>query len=117
MKQWMSSTTAVFAKFSGVMHMFAGYNKAIHETQGRQGLYAEDFYLTLVLAFNQSPVCLAFAMTVNKSQRQSVKHVRIDLHTPVFTYDQLYVALPRATAKNQIYVLFPHVHKDSELRM
>jgi hypothetical protein len=43
MKQWMSSTTAVIAKFSGVMHMFADYDKVIHETQGRQGHYAEDF--------------------------------------------------------------------------
>ena len=53
-------------------------------------------------------------MTINKSQGQSVKHVGIDLHTPVFTHGQLYVALPRATAKNQIYVLFPQGEAGSQ---
>ena len=63
--------------------------------------------MTFILAQCQFPVRLAFAMTINKSQGQSVKHVGIDLRTPVFTHGQLYVALSRATTKNQIYVLFP----------
>ena len=62
--------------------------------------------LTFILAHHQFPVHLAFAMTINKSQGQSVKHVGVDLHTPVFTHGQLYVAFSRATAKNQFYVLF-----------
>ena len=63
--------------------------------------------LTFILAHSQFPVHLAFAMTTNKSQGQSVKHRGIDLCTPVFTHGQLYIALSRATAKNQFYVLFP----------
>jgi ATP-dependent exoDNAse (exonuclease V) alpha subunit len=46
-------------------------------------------------------------MTTNKSQGQSVKHVGIDLHTPVFTHGQLYVALSQATSKHQIHVQIP----------
>ena len=70
-------------------------------------LHSQKSDFTFILARRQFPVRLAFAMTINKSQGQSVKHVGIDLHTPVFTHGQLYVALSRATSKSQIYVLFP----------
>jgi hypothetical protein len=40
---------------------------------------------------------LAFALTINKAQGQSVKNVGIDLRHPVFSHGQLYVALSRAT--------------------
>ena len=33
---------SIHAKFSGVTHTFAGYDKVVHETQERQGHYAED---------------------------------------------------------------------------
>jgi len=46
-------------------------------------------------------------MTINKGQGRSVRHVGIDLCTPVSTHCQLYGALSRATVKNQIYILFP----------
>jgi hypothetical protein len=36
---------------------------------------------------------LAFVMTINKSQGQSVTHVGIDLHLPIFIHELLYVAL------------------------
>jgi ATP-dependent exoDNAse (exonuclease V) alpha subunit len=70
-------------------------------------LYTRKSDLTFILARRQFPVRLSFAMTINKSQGQSVRHVGIDLRTPVFTHGQLYVALSRATTVNQIYVLFP----------
>ena len=54
----------------------------------------------------QFPVRLAFAMTINKSQGQSVKHVGIDLRNPVFTHGQLYVALFRCTSSANVKVLF-----------
>ena len=55
----------------------------------------------------QFPVRLAFAMTINKVQGQSVKHVGLDLRTPVFTYGQLYVVLSRSTSGQRIKFLFP----------
>jgi len=55
----------------------------------------------------QFPVRLAFAMTINKAQGQSVKYVGLDLRVPVFSHGQLYVALSRATSHHRISVLLP----------
>lgn len=55
----------------------------------------------------QFPIKLAYAMTINKAQGQSVKYVGIDLRTPVFTHGQLYVALSRCTAFHRISILLP----------
>jgi ATP-dependent DNA helicase PIF1 len=62
----------------------------------------------------QLPVQLAFAMSINKAQGQSVKHIGIDLRTPVFTHGQLYVALSRSTAVARVKVLFPSNEPVSE---
>src|SRR5271156_695035 len=63
--------------------------------------------LPIPLRCRQFPVRLAFAMTINKSQGQSVKHVGLDLRTSVFLHGQLYVALSRCTSGNRIKVLLP----------
>lgn len=55
----------------------------------------------------QFPVRLAFAMSINKAQGQSVKYVGLDLRTPVFTHGQLYVALSRVTSPHHLHVLLP----------
>ncbi|KAL5709981.1 DNA helicase [Ranunculus cassubicifolius] len=55
----------------------------------------------------QFPVRLAFAMTINKSQGQSVKYVGVDLRNEVFSHGQLYVALSRCTSASRISVLLP----------
>ena len=64
---------------------------------------AED--LPLPLRRSQFPVRLAFAMTVNKSQGQSLKHVGLDLWSPVFSHGQLYVGLSRCTSGSRLKVL------------
>jgi hypothetical protein len=53
----------------------------------------------------QFPVCLAFALSINKAQGQSVKYVGLDLRVPVFTHGQLYVALSQVTSSENIKVL------------
>ena len=68
-------------------------------------LSAED--IPVKFRCHQFPVWLAFAMTINKSQGQSVADVGLDLHTLVFSHGQLYVALSCYTSESQIKVLFP----------
>ena len=55
----------------------------------------------------QFPVRLAFALSINKSQGQSAAYVGLNLHVPVFSHGQLYVALSRATSHNHVKVLLP----------
>ena len=56
----------------------------------------------------QFPVQLALAMTINKSQGQTLSHVGIDLRKPVFSHGQLYMAFSRATSSQHIKVLLPN---------
>ncbi|XP_058190922.1 uncharacterized protein LOC131308122 isoform X2 [Rhododendron vialii] len=61
----------------------------------------------------QFPIRLAYALTINKSQGQSVKFVGVDLRTAVFSHGQLYVALSRCTSFDRISVLLSKVELDS----
>jgi ATP-dependent exoDNAse (exonuclease V) alpha subunit len=53
----------------------------------------------------QFPIRLSFAMTVNKTQGQTIPNVMVYLPEPVFSHGQLYVALSRATARSNIRIL------------
>jgi ATP-dependent DNA helicase PIF1 len=68
--------------------------------------------LPLPLRRHQFPVRLAFSMTINKSQGQSVFFVGLDLQTPVFSHGQLYVALSRCTSAARIKVLLNENNTD-----
>lgn len=52
----------------------------------------------------QYPLILAWAMSIHKSQGQSIERLRIDL-TKIFEMGQIYVALSRATNKDTLEVL------------
>ncbi|QRW17527.1 ATP-dependent DNA helicase PIF1 [Rhizoctonia solani] len=56
------------------------------------------------LSRRQFPVQVAFAMTVNKSQGQSVDHVGLDLEREAFSHGQLYVAFSRCTSASHVFV-------------
>jgi ATP-dependent DNA helicase PIF1 len=43
----------------------------------------------------QFPVRVAFALTINKSQGQTLDHVGVYLRCPIFAHGHLYVALSR----------------------
>jgi len=48
---------------------------------------------------------LSYAMTINRFQGQSLRFVRLYLPTPVFSHDQLYVAVSRVQSKSRLKIL------------
>ncbi|XP_071687457.1 uncharacterized protein [Rutidosis leptorrhynchoides] len=53
----------------------------------------------------QFPDNVCFAMTINKSQGQSLSNVGLYIRKPVFTHGQHYVAVSRVTSKKGLKVL------------
>ncbi|KAF8099160.1 hypothetical protein N665_0249s0002, partial [Sinapis alba] len=53
----------------------------------------------------QYPIRLCYAMTINKSQGQSLNQVALYLPRPVFTHGQLYVAMSRVTTPSGLKIL------------
>ncbi|CAN0904892.1 ATP-dependent DNA helicase PIF1 [Linum grandiflorum] len=55
----------------------------------------------------QYPIRLCYAMTINKSQGQTLEHIGVYLTTPVFGHGQLYVALSRVRSATGIHIVLP----------
>jgi ATP-dependent DNA helicase PIF1 len=55
----------------------------------------------------QFPVRVAFAMTINKAQGQSLKVVGINLEGSCFSHGQLYVACSRVGTSNNLHIYAP----------
>lgn len=53
----------------------------------------------------QFPIRLAFAMTINKSQGQSLEICGLDLESPCFSHGQLYVGCSRVGKPSALYIL------------
>ncbi|XP_077264817.1 uncharacterized protein LOC143898893 [Temnothorax americanus] len=55
----------------------------------------------------QFPIKVCFAMTINKSQGQSLKVAGIDLSEDCFSHGQFYVACSRVSSPNSLVILAP----------
>ena len=70
-------------------------------------LMPSDNTLPFEMSRMQFPLKLAYAMTINKAQGQSLNRVGLYLDNQVFSHGQLYVALSRATSPDRVFVLIP----------
>ena len=70
-------------------------------------LEATDTALPFTLKRRQFPVMPAFAMTINKSQGQTLDKVCVFLQNGVFSHGQLYVALSRVRSPSNITLCLP----------
>ncbi|KAI9073894.1 hypothetical protein K1719_044166 [Acacia pycnantha] len=79
----------------------------------RMDMNPSETKLPFNMTRRQFPIIISFAMTINKSQGQSMTNVGLYLPSPVFSHGQLYVALSRVKNFNGLKILIPNEFKNA----
>ncbi|XP_057790213.1 uncharacterized protein LOC131007083, partial [Salvia miltiorrhiza] len=85
--------------------VITGHNAGNKVLIPRMSLTPSDPRLPFRFQRKQFPVIVSYAMTINKSQGQSLNHVGLFLKKPVFSHGQLYVAISRVTNRSGLKIL------------
>ncbi|XP_019179623.1 PREDICTED: uncharacterized protein LOC109174850 [Ipomoea nil] len=80
--------------------IISGNNAGTKVLIPRLSLTPSDPRLPFKFQRKQFPLMLSYAMTINKSQGQTLSHVGLLLKKPVFNHGQLYVAISRVNNPN-----------------
>ena len=65
----------------------------------------------------QFPIQPAFAITINKSQGQTLNWVGLYLPTPVFSHEQLYIACSRVTSRKNLKIFITKQLGDNDANL
>lgn len=77
-------------------------------------LHSSSNQFPFILTRLQFPVRLAFAMTINKAQGQTLGRVGVYLPQPVFGHGQLYVALSRVGSADDVTVMIKNTETQGQ---
>ena len=98
MSRWVLEVKLIGSEHNGQLALIPRIT--LLPTEGQTGI-------AFVLKRWQFPVHLAFVLMINRVQGQSVKHIGVDLRTPVFSHGQLYVALSWAIVAKTFKSSYP----------
>lgn len=84
-----------------------GAHKGEHHLLPRIPLQPSDTTFPFMFQRKQFPIRPCFAMTINKSQGQTLQSIGLDLRQNIFSHGMLYVALSRTGRRDNISYLSP----------
>ncbi|XP_019199145.1 PREDICTED: uncharacterized protein LOC109192894 [Ipomoea nil] len=85
--------------------ILTGPNKGTKVLITRMSMSPSDPRLLFKFQRRQFPIMISYAMTINKSQGQTLTHVGLILKKPVFVHGQLYVAASRVNNPDGLKIL------------